>query len=212
MISPISGKAAENDVANLQELAKSYGSWQGIRTNHIITQQGQFAGEDGSSRSISNSQDLELLLELRRHSEVLVVDAATARAERYRAPANNLLLVLVSATSNFEGVLAFEAKAKNVFLASPKEAGPNWIGTDSNPWIAIHSFATSLSKQRILAESGPKLSRLAFGSGLVSQSALTITPTLNDFSGVNRFHPFDEDARALSVAQGKWSTFTLWSH
>lgn len=212
MITPVAGRAAELVVASIQELARSYGTWSGIRTNHIIRESGEFIGEDGSSRSISNPQDLELLLALRKQAEILVVDAATARTELYKAPTQDLLLVLVSATSNFAGIPAAESKSENVFLASPQAAGSNWIATGSNPWKAIHSFAMNLSKPKILAESGPNLTRLAFQDGLVSQSAITITPAQDDMLKLKRFHPFDQSARALSVAQGEWSTFTLWAH
>ena len=212
MISPVAGLAAESNATNVHDLAECYGDWSGIRTNQVITENGHFYGHDGSSRSISNPQDLELLLALRRQAQILVVDATTARLEKYRAPAEGIILVLVSRTSNFAGIAAAESKSKNVYLACPERSGNNWIATQQNPWAAIQDFAMESAKPRILAESGPNLTSLAFEAGLVQQSALTITPLQSELTGLNRFHPFDKRAQNLSIAQGPSSTFTLWAH
>lgn len=51
----------------------------------VITLDGQLCGPDFSSRSISGEEDLEWLRRLRAASDAIVVGAATAQREQYRA-------------------------------------------------------------------------------------------------------------------------------
>lgn len=212
MIRPDSGLALESKARDAISLAESYGSWEGIRTNHVVTSLGSFTGPDGSSRSISSETDLELMLALRRKAEVLVVDAKTARLEGYRAPKSNLMLVVASRSGNFEGLEELRQASSNVFFACGKPVSENHIQTGENPWASISEFFDQMGKHSLLVEAGPTLSRLAFEAGLVRQSALTITPQQPDSTTLNQFHPFDSSAKLASVAQSEEATFTLWTH
>lgn len=57
----------------------------GIRYICVIDKNGQTSGADGTSDSISNAPDRELLIEARRVSQLIITDVATAVAENYRA-------------------------------------------------------------------------------------------------------------------------------
>jgi len=54
-----------------------------VRSNMVISLDGNYAGEHGSSRELSSVGDLRLLLLLRALSDVVVVGARTAISEKY---------------------------------------------------------------------------------------------------------------------------------
>ena len=62
----------------------------------LHTLDGAYFGPDGSSKSLSNPRDRDVLLELRRGAEVVLVGAATIRAERYKPMKSNAVVVIVS--------------------------------------------------------------------------------------------------------------------
>jgi riboflavin biosynthesis pyrimidine reductase len=215
MIEPISGLALKMGVSEVADLADCYGNWSGIRTNHVMTKTGQMVDQLGSSRGISTAEDRALLIALRKLSQVVIVDAKTARIEQYRSLAQDL--VIVSQSSDFGSIPAV-SDGTNVFLASPARSlasntASNHIEIDINdPFEAILLWADASGFSKLLLEAGPKLSKLAFEAKRVSQSALTITPQLSEVEFSEIRHPFDEGARVLSVARAKGASFSLWSH
>lgn len=218
MISPAYGLALDAKISDSKSLADCYGHWSGIRSNHVITAGGKFSGPDGSSRSISTIQDRELLIELRKRADLIVVDAATARREQYKAPSSGTALAIFSRTGRFSGIPAFEQAGVPLFLFSPvaladaKGHRYEVIANDNNPLRVLTEFSGKEGFEAILLEAGPTLSQTAFDNGLVSQSALTISgqnPTVD--LGSNS-HPFDDLASLLSVAHSENVTFTYWNH
>ncbi|MGB4690618.1 MAG: dihydrofolate reductase family protein [Candidatus Nanopelagicales bacterium] len=80
------------------DLAEFY-SWPSgwwVRAMMLHTLDGAYFGPDGSSKSLSNPRDRDVLLELRRGAEVVLVGAATIRAERYKPMKSNAVVVIVS--------------------------------------------------------------------------------------------------------------------
>ena len=59
--------------------------WQGWLATLVIDSTGRYVGGDGTSKSVANQTDLQLLLALRAKAEVIVTTGATARAESYKA-------------------------------------------------------------------------------------------------------------------------------
>lgn len=57
----------------------------GVALSLVVSLDGQLCGPDGSSRSISGPEDLQWLRTLRAAADVVVVGAATAKREHYRA-------------------------------------------------------------------------------------------------------------------------------
>jgi hypothetical protein len=106
VIKPIFGLAKTSGASEPKTLAAAYGNWSGIRSNHVITQSGMFSGSDGSSRSISSEEDRELLLEIRSRTDLILVDAATARLEQYRTPRSGARLAIFSLNGDFDGIPA----------------------------------------------------------------------------------------------------------
>lgn len=217
MIKAVSGLSLSTSASTPSELAQSYGSWDGIRTNHVINSTGSFFDANGSSRGISTTEDLELLIELRKHSDLLIVDAATARLEKYRKT-SFAHLAIVSATGNFEGIPAAKSLS-GVTLFSP--LGTDVLGrgatehvqiSPDEPFRGILDWATLTQMNSLLLESGPTLTRLAFESNCVTQSAITITPGLPSGVDAVDMNPFSKKGQLISVATGEGAIFTLWSY
>lgn len=216
MIQAISGLAIEGQVSDVETLASSYGSWSGIRTNHVISSTGSFLDDAGSSRGLSTTEDLQLLIALRREADLVIVDAATARNERYRK-LSTAHLAIVSASGNFEAIPASEATT-GVTLFTPNTSDSNnspleQVAIDpSDPFEKLLAWAREQELNSLLLEAGPTLTRLCFSTTKVSQSAITITPKLPLESLSQELNPFSRHSELISVAESIDATFTLWSY
>jgi riboflavin biosynthesis pyrimidine reductase len=218
MISPAYGLALEAQDTSITALVDCYGTWVGIRSNHVINSSGELSGPDGSSRSISTPEDRELLIALRAKANLVVVDAKTARSERYGLPSSGAALAIFSATGDFTDIPAFESTKGSCYLFSPQV--PQQIRNNhhvqihsvQNPLSDLSAWAKDKDMPAVLLEAGPTLTKTAYGNGLVAQSALTITGAHLDAESVANRHPFDHLAKLLSVAIGKGASFTYWNH
>lgn len=116
-----------------------------------------FVGPDGSSRSISNATDRQLILRLRRISDVYVTGGNTARNEHYKTPA--------------EGKLAIISRSK---LTDENQI---WLNPPANEELAPWSIGElqKLVYQRILLEVGPSLASEFLRADSVDEFCLTIT-------------------------------------
>jgi len=217
MITALSGLALSGQVTTVEELAKSYGLWSGIRTNHVVSASGSFFDQSGSSRGLSTKEDLELLLALRKQADLVIVDAATARNERYRKLSSSHLAI-VSASGNFDSIPA-ATSSTGVTLFSPGtklhggDFGLDHIRIDaSEPFTALLDWAKRMQLSRLLLEAGPTLTRVCFATSEVAQSAITVTPRLPIESLQPRWNPFSDSGSLISLSQTENATFTLWSY
>ena len=217
MIAALSGLALSNQVSTVEELAKSYGSWDGIRTNHVISSGGSFFDESGSSRGLSNREDLELLLALRKQSDLVIVDAATARNEQYKKFSSSRLAI-VSATGNFQSIPAASAST-GVTLFSPNDPTRDGdsqlehVAIDpAEPFVALLDWARRMQMKTLLLEAGPTLTKVCFATTEVAQSAITITPRLSPESLTPKWNPFSDSGSLVSLAESEAATFTLWNY
>ena len=219
MIKPIFGLAKASGASEPKSLVAAYGNWSGIRSNHVITQSGKFSGSDGSSRSISSSEDRELLLEIRSRADLILVDAATARLEQYRTPRSGASLAIFSLSGNFEDIPVVEDQEAPVFLFSAsadrisREDSKNvHVQILGKPFDGFLTWANSNRFQSILLEAGPTLTALAFEAGIVRQSAVTRSPITSSDTPETQHNPFDKDAVLVSFAQSEDASFSLWTH
>lgn len=60
-------------------------NWSGWLATLVVDADGNHVGADGTSKTVSNAIDLQLLLALRSKCSVIVTTGATARAERYKS-------------------------------------------------------------------------------------------------------------------------------
>jgi riboflavin biosynthesis pyrimidine reductase len=202
-----------------QSLADSYGSWSGVRSNHVVSSSGSFSGGDGSSRSISTKEDRELLLALRACADLIVVDAATARLEKYRAPKSKTSLAIFSLAGDFTDIPAVETSELPTYLFTANHSprfppNPNAliVSVTDRPFDGFLAWAKIHALDAILLEAGPNLTSKAFQAKIVRQSAVTRTGDLTDLDPEVMANPFDSQAKLVSLAQAKGASFSLWSH
>jgi riboflavin biosynthesis pyrimidine reductase len=217
MIRPVSGLASSNQVGTVDELAQSYGKWNGIRTNHVVGKDSNFLDDSGSSRGLSTKEDLELLLALRKHADLVIVDAATARKEQYRK-LSSAHLAIVSASGNFDSIPAASA-SRGVTLFGPVHADPEGENemelieiNPVDPFVALLDWAKRNRLTSLLLEAGPTLTKLCFETGHVVQSAITFTPRIPVDSLDSKSNPFSDSGTLVSLAQSEDATFTLWTY
>ena len=216
MIAALSGLALSKQVSTAEELAKSYGSWDGIRTNHVISSTGSFFDEAGSSRGLSTREDLELLLALRRQADLVIVDAATARKEQYKKLSSSHLAI-VSASGNFEAIPAANASS-GATLFSPSNSSrddsklEHVVIEPSEPFVALLDWARRMQLKALLLEAGPTLTKVCFATTHVAQSAITITPRLLHESLTPKWNPFSYSGSLVSLAESEDASFTLWAY
>ena len=219
MIKPLFGLAKATGASDPKSLAAAYGAWSGIRSNHVISQSGRFSGSDGSSRSISTKEDRELLIEIRSRSDLIVVDAATARLEQYRTPSAGRRLAIFSLSGNFTGIPAVEEQDSPVFLFTSTGEQLSLISSknvhaqiQSDPFADFLKWANEKGFGSILLEAGPTLTAKAFQAGIVGQSAITRTQDATTDAPEKLLNPFDKDAVLISLAQSEDASFSLWTH
>lgn len=129
----------------------------GVRLNMVANGHREFVGSNGSSRSISNATDRELIVHLRSLSDVYVTGGNTARNERYKTPA--------------EGKLAIISRSKVT------DENQIWLNPPVDESLSTWSIEElqKLGYRRILLEVGPSLARAFLGTDSVDEFCLTIT-------------------------------------
>jgi riboflavin biosynthesis pyrimidine reductase len=216
MIAALSGLALSNQVSTVEEIAKSYGGWDGIRTNHVMSSTGSFFDEAGSSRGLSTREDLELLLALRSQADLVIVDAATARNEQYKKLSSSHLAI-ISASGNFQSIPATSSSA-GLTLFSPStpscdDSKLEHVVIDlSEPFVALLDWARRMQLKALLLEAGPTLTKVCFATTHVAQSAITITPRVSPGSLTPQWNPFSDSGSLVSLAESEDATFTLWAY
>jgi riboflavin biosynthesis pyrimidine reductase len=217
MIAALSGYALSSQVNSVEDLAQSYGSWSGIRTNHVVSASGSFFDEAGSSRGLSTKEDLALLLALRRQADLVIVDAATARNEQYRK-LSSAHLAIVSASGNFQSIPAVISTSE-VTLFSP--SAPTMEGDfeiehvtidPAEPFVALLEWAEKMKFRSLLLEAGSTLTGVCFATADVAQSAITVTPRLPKDQLERPLNPFSQEGSLVSLAESEDVTFALWSY
>lgn len=69
----------------LNTLIEVLPSWKGWLCTIAIDEEGNYVGNDGTSKSLSSAFDLKLLIALRSKADCIVTTGATARAEKYKS-------------------------------------------------------------------------------------------------------------------------------
>ena len=181
------------------DLAEFY-SWPSgwwVRAMMLHTLDGAYFGPDGSSKSLSNPRDRDVLLELRRGAEVVLVGAATIRAERYKPMKTNAVVVIVSpsldlpweeplfgesthlpivvtgVTRSAQDEQAFQRRKVAMQM---QEAGKVRIIELEDPAVDSLNYLRDQGYERIVCEGGPRLLDSLFP--FIDELDLTTAPFL----------------------------------
>ena len=176
------------------ELSQFYSWPQGrwVRAMMLHTLDGAYFGPDGSSKSLSNSRDRDVLLETRRSADVVLVGAATIRAERYRPMRTNAVVAIVSPSLDLpweEPLFGESTHTPIVFTVTGnerrealevalemQEQGKVQIVPLPDPAIDSLTYLHEQGHQRIVCEGGPRLLESLFQ--FVDELDLTTAPFL----------------------------------
>lgn len=146
----------------------------GVAANFVMSADGRFADELGSSRGISNARDLQHLIHLRRQCDALVTDGKTARLERYEAkvgretyvftrrkPANGLRALHASSPEDFDELFG---KLKTLHRRILLETGPTILRTLIQRGLVDRLFL-SITGNKDERDSGLRAAQTLLGIG-----------------------------------------------
>ncbi|KAA9087388.1 hypothetical protein F6B42_08700 [Microbacterium radiodurans] len=154
--------------------------------NMVATLTGAAAGGDGTSDSITSPTDRTVLGVIRRAADVVVVGAATVRAEGYVVP-RTASLAIVSRTGRIDGHRLAAASVGRVVLLVPESAaasppeGVEVVRVGPGPDIAPREVLASLAERgwrRVVCEGGPALAAQFAAAGLIDEYCVTVAPSL----------------------------------
>lgn len=157
--------------------------------NFVSNENGDFVGENQSSRDLSNELDYQALMGYRQAADGIFTTAGTARVEQYRrsrlAP-----LALISRSGDFSGIPAVEAEQSlptnnKVYLLVKRSLVRATKARYTAPWVQVVSIGfgsafeisfrlTRLGWRRILVEAGPTFAKWLINKSMIRGLALTI--------------------------------------
>jgi riboflavin biosynthesis pyrimidine reductase len=165
-----------------------------VRLNLVGSVSGSARGPDGTSETLTNPVDRVLLGVIRALSDVVVVGAASVRAEGYFVPKNGALAV-VSRSGDFSGHAIKDTGGRGALVVlCPAAAVETARATLTLPAVrvlavpdidgsltaeAIVSTLRAAGYRSIVAEGGPGLATLLVRGGVVDELCLTTSPVLN---------------------------------
>lgn len=177
----------------LRELYRRDGASSGVRVNLIASVDGSARGDDGTSETLSSRADRAVLGAIRAESDVVLVGAATLRAEGYLIP-RTARLAAITSTGDFSGSQVGDVDDPEKLLVLGPEAARERAGeTLAAPhrFIALSSDAAgrvdladaiaqlaAAGARSIVCEGGPALAGSLVEKGLVGELCLSTSPRL----------------------------------
>lgn len=161
-----------------------------LRLNIVTNVSGSAAGPDGTSETLTGASDRRILGVIRQLSDVVLIGAASVRAEGYQLPRRSRLAILTS-SGDLSGHRIEQAAAGDILVICPSSAaqrveeslpGAQILVTPSRdgrvPVDAAVAALRELGLQRIVCEGGPTLASQLLTAGLVDELCLTTSPQL----------------------------------
>jgi riboflavin biosynthesis pyrimidine reductase len=184
-----------------------------LRINLVASVSGSAAGGDDTSHTLTNRADRKILGVIRRDSDVVLVGAASVRAEGYQLP-RTAPLAIVTSTGNLGGhrltvkpdrlsplILCPSAVVETASAGLPSAeivVVPDTAGRMSATDIVETLRARGL--RRIVCEGGPSLAAQMLDAGLVDELCLTTSPVVGGVT-LPMFGSSPISAHRLELAQ-----------
>ncbi len=206
------------------ELAEFYSWPQGwwVRAMMLHTLNGAYFGPDGGSKSLSNPRDCDVLLEVRRLADVVLVGAATIRAERYKPMRTNAVVAIVSPSLDLpweEPIFGESTHTPIVFTTRDTNGGDAFaVAMDmqeqgkvklvhlADPAIDSPIYLREQGHERIVCEGGPRLLESLFP--FVDELDLTTAPYL---AGTKKFADLETGVQKIPGKFTHWDLANWWS-
>jgi riboflavin biosynthesis pyrimidine reductase len=160
-----------------------------VRANMVATVDGAAAGGDGLSGTVSGPADRAVFGVLRRLADVVLVGAATVRAEGYRPARLPIAVVSGRLDLDLDAPLYAAAEHRTLVitcatappdrLALAREVADVLVCGEQR--VDLAAAVTELDRRglgRVLCEGGPTLLRALAGEGLLDELCLTVAPNL----------------------------------
>ena len=161
-----------------------------LRINLIVSVPGSAAGTDGTSESLTNRTDRRILGVIRRHADLVLVGAASVRAEGYRIPATTTLGV-VTGSGDLSGHRIEEGESSRLTVFCPASATGRVSATMPGCTIVevadldgrlsaadLLAAARGTGARSIVCEGGPSLAAQLAAINAVDEVCLTTAPML----------------------------------
>jgi riboflavin biosynthesis pyrimidine reductase len=184
-----------------------------LRINLVASVSGSAAGGDDTSETLTNRADRKILGVIRRDSDVVLVGAASVRAEGYQLP-RTAPLAIVTSTGDLGGhrltvdpdrfvpLVLCPASAADTARAGLPSAEIVVVPDTTGRMSAVDIVATLRARglRRIVCEGGPSLAAQMLDAGLVDELCLSTSPTVGGVS-LPMFGTSPITARRLELAQ-----------
>lgn len=160
------------------------------RLNMVTSVSGSAAGVDGTSGSLTSKTDRRILGVIRELGDVVLVGAASVRAEGYQLPRRSRLAILTSsgdlsghrleAESTGEILVLCPQSAVDAVEASLPGAQLLVVSAESHRIALPAALAAlrDLGLNSIVCEGGPALASQLLAAGLIDELCLTTSPQL----------------------------------
>lgn len=161
-----------------------------LRLNLVTNVSGSAAGPDGTSETLTGASDRRILGVIRQLSDVVLIGAASVRAEGYQLPRRSRLAIVTS-SGDLSGHRIEQGAASDILVICPAPAGerveqslpgaqilviPSRDGRV--PVDAAIAALRELGLPGIVCEGGPALASQLLSAGLVDELCLTTSPQL----------------------------------
>ena len=168
---------------------------QWLRLNFIASVNGNAAGDDGTSGSLTSTTDRRILGAIRRLADIVVVGASSVRKEGYFLP-KSAPLAIVTASGDLSGhQLPSDIDEGRVVVLCPPEAEAEvrrYLGNTAitvitlpGPRLDPAAMIAALRERghdSIVCEGGPTLAAQFLDANLVDELCLSTSPTVNNAS------------------------------
>jgi riboflavin biosynthesis pyrimidine reductase len=166
-----------------------------LRINLVGSVNGSAAGQDDTSETLTNRADRKILGVIRRLSDVVLVGAASVRAEGYQLPRTAPLAIVTSSGDLGGHRVSLDTDRHIPIVLCPasaaKRAGESLSGAhivvvpDGDGRMAAGDLVAALHERglrRIVCEGGPSLAGQLLDAGLVDELCLSTSPVLGGVS------------------------------
>ena len=167
-----------------------------LRLNFIASVNGQAAGSDGTSDSLTNRVDRRILGTIRRLGDLVLVGAGSLRTEGYFLPKTAPLAIVTTSGDLTGHRIPDDVAAGRIIVLCPSAAAPAVRSTLRAPAASIIELGASpdrpgvdlaaaidalhaLGYHRIVCEGGPTLAGHLVNAGLVDELCLSTSPQLS---------------------------------
>lgn len=166
-----------------------------LRINLVASVSGSAAGADDTSETLTNRVDRKILGVLRRHSDVVLVGAASVRAEGYQLP-RTAPLAIVTSTGDLGGhridvgpgrfvpLVLCPASVADTARATLEGAEIVIVADTGGRMSAADLVGTLRARglRRIVCEGGPSLAAQMLEASLVDELCLSTSPVVGGTS------------------------------